>query len=147
MKKFLIAALALSMFMACNNSAQKTKESQDSTISQNENTNSAGKGKIVFAETSYDFGTVKEGAVVDYTFKFKNEGTEPVILAQVTAGCGCTTPNYSTEPVLPGKEGEVSVSFNSAGHPGVQQKLVTVTSNAENGILTVELKGTVEKVN
>ena len=144
MKKLLFAGLALSMFVACNN-PQKSEQAQDSIASPQAEENHAGKGKITFENTTYDFGTVKEGEVVDHTFKFKNEGTEPVILAQVSASCGCTTPSYTKDPILPGKEGEIKVSFNSAGQPGVQQKIVTVSSNAENGVLTVELKGTVEK--
>ena len=142
MKKLLLAGFALSMFVACNNQSQTATDNADTIHAE---VNPVGGGKIVFEEAKFDFGTVKEGTVVDHTFKFKNEGTEPIIIGQVSTSCGCTTPNYTKDPVLPGKEGEISVSFNSAGHPGVQQKLVTVSSNAENPILTVELKGTVEK--
>lgn len=145
MKKLLFAGVALSMLItACNNSSQKTDASTGSVAVESAE-EKVGGGKIAFVENKFDFGTIKEGAVVEHTFKFKNEGTEPVILAQVSTSCGCTTPNYTKEPILPGKEGEVSVSFNSAGHPGVQQKFITITSNAENAIETVELKGTVEK--
>jgi len=82
---------------------------------------------------------------VDHVFKFKNTGTAPVIIAQVAASCGCTTPDYTRDPILPGKEGEIKVSFNSQGQVGNQQKIVTVSSNAANNVTTVEIKGTVEK--
>jgi len=145
MNKLLFAGLALSMLVACNNSSKNVNEAADSTVTVEGEATAVGGGKIVFEESKYDFGTVKEGAVVDHTFKFKNEGTEPVILGQVSTSCGCTTPSYTTDPVLPGKEGEINVSFNSAGHPGVQQKLITISSNAETPVMTVELRGTVEK--
>lgn len=144
MKKLLFAGAALSMLFACNNPSQKSDESGDSTAYET-SSNTAGTGKITFESDVFDFGTIKEGEVVEHTFKFKNEGKEPVILAQVTASCGCTTPSYTVDPILPGKEGDIKVSFNSAGQPGVQQKIVTVSSNAENAVTTVQLKGTVEK--
>lgn len=143
MKKLLFAAVAASLLMACNNTTNSETANNDSTNTAEEYTHTTGDGKIVFEQDEYDFGTIKEGEVVEHTFKFKNEGTEPVILAQVTATCGCTTPDYTKDPILPGKEGEVKVSFNSAGHPGVQQKFVTISSNAQNPVLTVQLKGTV----
>jgi hypothetical protein len=144
MKKLLFAGAALSMLFACNNPSQKTVDSSDSTGFE-ANAATTNSGKIAFESDVFDFGTIKEGAVVEHTFKFKNEGKEPVILAQVTASCGCTTPSYTVDPILPGKEGEIKVSFNSAGQPGVQQKFVTVSSNAENAVTTVQLKGRVEK--
>lgn len=144
MKKIVFSALALSVLIACNNSTQKIANQQDSTSVQTEG-NLVGNGKIAFESDAYDFGTAKEGDVIEHSFKFTNEGTEPVILAQVSASCGCTTPEYTSEPVLPGKTGKVNVSFNTAGQVGVQQKIVTITSNAQNNVVTVQLKGTVEK--
>jgi hypothetical protein len=47
---------------------------------------------------------------------------------------------------LPGKEGEITVEFNSAGQVGQQQKIITIASNAESNITTVQLKGTVEAI-
>lgn len=145
MKKLLFAGLALSMLVGCNNSQQGENSNNADTIENNVEEPKGGKGKIVFAEEVYDFGTIKEGEVVEHVFRFTNEGTEPVILAQVTASCGCTTPDYTSDPILPGKEGEIKVKFNSAGQGGVQQKIITVSSNAENAVTTVQLKGTVEK--
>ncbi|MGN0003438.1 MAG: DUF1573 domain-containing protein [Sphingobacterium composti] len=143
MKKVLFIGAALSMLLACNNPSGKSQESGDSTLTVATSNDEA--GKIVFDSDVYDFGSIKEGEVVDHTFKFKNEGKQPVILAQVSASCGCTTPSYTVDPVLPGKEGEIKVSFNSAGQPGVQQKIITISSNAENAVTTVQVKGTVGK--
>jgi len=139
-----IAAVAI--LAACtNNSAQKATGVDESA---NEDTTAGAVqalGVIEFESSAFDFGTVKEGVVVDHAFKFKNTGKAPVILAQVSASCGCTTPSYTKEPILPGKEGEVKVSFDSHGQVGVQQKIITISSNAENNVTTIQLKGTVEK--
>ncbi|SKB63738.1 Protein of unknown function [Sphingobacterium nematocida] len=102
-------------------------------------------GSIEFENAVFDFGKVKEGAVVEHVFKFTNGGTAPVILSQVSASCGCTTPDFTKEPILPGKTGEIKVSFNSLGQVGTQQKIVTVSSNAEPRVTTVQIKGVVEK--
>lgn len=145
MKKLFFAGIALAMLVACNNQSQNTGDAQDSQVESTENINQNGNGEIVFESTEFDFGTIKDGEVIDHTFTFTNQGTEPVIIAQVSASCGCTTPSYTKEPILPGKQGHIDVNFNSAGQLGVQQKIITVSSNAKNSVLTVQLKGTVEK--
>lgn len=144
-KKFLFSALVIGLITSCNN--QKTTTNNEPTASEESipaDAVSAEAGVIEYENTSFDFGKVKEGEIVEHIFKFKNTGNSPVILAQVSASCGCTTPDYTKEPILPGKEGEVKVVFNSDGQVGNQQKIVTVISNAENKVTTVQIKGTVE---
>ncbi len=138
--------VAVAVLAACNQPVQKNETNSEETLVTTDSLSNAEKsGTIEFAETAYDFGTVKEGTVVDHVFMFKNTGKAPVILSQVSASCGCTTPDYTREPILPGKEGEIKVSFNSQGQVGKQQKIVTISSNASNKVTTVQIKGTVEK--
>lgn len=98
---------------------------------------------LAFKAESHDFGTVPEGPAAEYEFTFKNTGKEPILLQEVKASCGCTTPSYSKEPVKPGQTGSVKASFASAGRPGPFTKTITVTSNA--GVKVLTIKGTVEK--
>jgi len=149
MKKLILSCVAVTvLFASCNQAAKQNEDSQAAT----ENTTSGvtegndGIGKMDFEETVFDFGKIKEGDVVKHVFKFKNTGTSPVILSQVSASCGCTTPTYTTTPILPGKEGEIAVEFNSDGQVGQQQKIITIASNAESNITTVQLKGVVEAI-
>lgn len=86
---------------------------------------------IEWEEMEYNYGSVKTGEIVKHTFRFKNTGTNPLILTRVKASCGCTTPKYSTEAVPPGGEGFIDVSFNTTGKSGVQRKSVTVTANVQ----------------
>ncbi len=79
--------------------------------------------------TEHDFGTINEGDVVTYTYKFKNTGQAPLIIENVRPSCGCTAPSWTKEPVPVGGEGEVVVEFNSKGKPNAQNKTVTVTAN------------------
>ena len=148
--KFILGlALSASLGLAsCGNSAQSDGQTADS-IAQGTDSLAAngqtGIGRIEFAEAAFDFGQVKEGAIVEHVFTFNNTGTAPVILSRVSASCGCTTPSYTQTPILPGKSGEIKVSFNSDGQVGKQQKIVTVASNADNGVTTVQIKGEVLK--
>jgi len=96
-----------------------------------------------FKTEMHDFGTVEEGPTADFEFAFTNTGKEPIILQNVHASCGCTTPSYSKDPVLPGKTGIVKASYNTIGRPGAFTKSITVATNAGTKVLTI--KGTVEK--
>ena len=146
LKSILWSCTLLSFVVACNNATQSTDKGNDTVdVVDSLHTAEGPHGKIEFAETAYDFGTVKEGDIVEHVFKFTNSGEAPVILSQVSASCGCTTPDYTKDPVLPGKEGEIKVSFDSKGQVGKQQKIVTISSNAENKVTTVQIKGTVEQ--
>jgi hypothetical protein len=103
-----------------------------------------GQGQLSFGKDSHDFGVVVEGTQATYDFEFTNGGDAPVIISNVSASCGCTTPFWTKEPVLPGKKGKVTASYNSAGRPGVFYKTVTVVSNAQNANVVLTIKGTVE---
>ncbi len=98
---------------------------------------------LAFKMDTHDFGTVPEGPAAEYEFKFKNTGKEPITISKVQASCGCTTPSYSKDPVLPGKEGAIKASYNTNGRPGAFTKTITVVSNAGTKVVTI--KGTVEK--
>ncbi|MEC3878799.1 DUF1573 domain-containing protein [Parapedobacter sp. 10938] len=97
------------------------------------------------AEDAYDFGTVNEGEKVNHEFKFTNTGSAPLIISNVQASCGCTTPEYSKNPIAPGDEGLVKVVFNSAGQLGKQHKVITITSNAASEHTLLHLRGEVVK--
>lgn len=100
---------------------------------------------ITFEESKYDFGSVVQGGVVDHVFKFKNTGTQPLIISNIGVSCGCTTPEWTKEPVAPGKSGTIAAHFNSAGKMGMQNKVLTIESNATGGNVTVALVGEVKE--
>ncbi len=102
-----------------------------------------GQGVLKFTKDTHDFGTIVEGKVASYDFQFKNEGNAPIIISNVAASCGCTTPYWTHEPVLPGKTGKITASYNSAGRPGPFTKTITVTSNATEASLILTINGNV----
>jgi len=102
-------------------------------------------GKFQFERESHDFGRVVEGAVPTYEFRFKNVGTSPITLEYVKPSCGCTSPEWSKEPVMPGDEGVIVVKYNSQGRLGMFNKSITITSDAEEATKVITIKGVVEK--
>lgn len=102
----------------------------------------AQKGVAKFATETHDFGKIEQGKPATFTFEFKNTGTDPIIINDATASCGCTKPTFSREPIMPGKTGSVSATYNAAAM-GPFNKSVTVTSNGESPSVVLYLKGEV----
>ncbi|SIT78727.1 DUF1573 domain-containing protein [Pontibacter indicus] len=84
---------------------------------------------ITFNATEHNFGDIAQGDVVEHTFTFTNTGTQPLIIDRVDVTCGCTSPDWTKEAVMPGKTGFVKAKYNSAGRMGQQKKAITVHSN------------------
>lgn len=85
--------------------------------------------RIYFEETQHDFGKVKEGTKVEYTFKFENKGTEPLVVKDVKTSCGCTAAVVSSNTLKPGEVGSLKVGFDTKGRVGRNSKSVTIVSN------------------
>ena len=138
MKKALLLALSLSVMGF-------TAQAQTAAVKPaNAQTKVAGP-QIQFEEMKYDFGSIKTGDVVEHTFKFKNVGTQPLVISNIGVSCGCTTPDWTREPVMSGKSGTVTAKFNSAGKMGMQNKVLTIESNSAAGNAMVSLVGDVKE--
>lgn len=102
--------------------------------------------KATFKKQVHDFGKVAESAGnVTCEFTFKNTGTAPFIIQRVQTTCGCTTPDYTKEPVLPGKEGTIKVTYSTIGRVGTFNKDVTIFSNVPDSIYKLTIKGEVTR--
>lgn len=100
--------------------------------------------KIKFDVSNYDFGKIKEqDGKVTYNFKFKNVGTDNMVITRVQASCGCTTPEWTKEPIAVGKSGIISVTYNPAHRPGIFNKTITVYGNIEDGKYILKITGEV----
>ena len=99
---------------------------------------------LTFETTDHDFGTVKEeGGPISHEFVFTNTGKAPVIINNVKASCGCTTPSWTKEPVAPGEKGTIVAQYNPQNRPGAFRKSITVTSNADPSTSVLYIKGNV----
>ncbi|MFA5329618.1 MAG: DUF1573 domain-containing protein [Prolixibacteraceae bacterium] len=100
--------------------------------------------RIAFEKLQHNFGTFQEELgpkTVD--FKFKNDGKSPLILNNVQASCGCTTPEWTRQPVAPGASGVIKVSYDPRNRPGSFNKTIRVSSNAENANVVLSISGVV----
>jgi hypothetical protein len=97
--------------------------------------------KITFDETVYDFGKIKEGDVVEHTFKFRNTGNRNLMLLYHKTTCGCTVPEFSKDPYKPGATGKIKVIFNSKGKKMAQNKKIKIFSNTYPNMTTLTMKG------
>ncbi len=104
---------------------------------------------LEFPETTYDFGKIMEGEKVTYNYKFKNTGSEPLIISNAKGSCGCTVPSWPKEPIAPGADAEIKVQFDSKGKGKVggnnQSKRVTITANTDPVNTYLTIKGIVDK--
>jgi hypothetical protein len=89
--------------------------------------------KISFEKEVHDFGKIKEdGGMVAYEFTFTNTGNEPLVITNVRATCGCTTPTWTQNPVMPGEKGFVKAAFDPRNRPGNFNKSIIITTNTIN---------------
>ncbi len=105
---------------------------------------SQSKADMEFKKTEHNFGTIKEeiGAVTTQ-FEFTNKGNSPLVIHRVTTSCGCTTPGYTREPVLPGKKGAISAQYSTVRRPGTFNKTITVYTNVPDTVYILTIKGNV----
>lgn len=160
--RFTIISFSLLMLLgACSSNTRATQQEQTveeimaapsirnsdivrSPVSANAPADTNDVAKMTFVETTYEFGEVLEGDIVEHTFKFTNTGTQALLISNARSTCGCTVPQWPKNPILPGEEGEISVKFNTANKKSRQTKPVNITANTYPAMNTVYLRGTVK---
>lgn len=120
---------------SCHSGTQKATPTDKSDES--------GVAKFVFSEEIHNFGSLKAGEVVSFTFIFRNEGTKTLIITGFDSGCRCTEVKIENKNIEPGQEGRIEVIYNSAGEVGRQLKTITLYSNAEPAQKQLYLKANV----
>lgn len=152
MRKIFVLAFVAISFASCQNATKTNETASTATESaavagaSTEAAVPAGDAAVMdFEKGNYDFGKITQGEKVSYSYKFKNSGKSPLIILNATATCGCTVPEVPKEPIKPGEEGEIKVVFNSTGKSGMQDKVITVTSNAQPHIASLHLTGEVKE--
>lgn len=100
---------------------------------------------VEFEAKSHNFGKIEESAgYVSCVFKFKNTGDIPFVINTIGVSCGCTTPQWNKAPVMPGKSGEITVTFDPLGRPGIFEKSINITCNAGGGSIKLLISGDVK---
>lgn len=99
---------------------------------------------ISLDKTTADYGTVKTGSDGHRFFIVKNTGDKPLILSNVKASCGCTTPEWSKDPILPGKTTQIKVGYNTAANGFFNKQVEIFSNDPANSRTTINITGTVD---
>jgi len=97
-----------------------------------------------FVTEVIDYGKIALNADGVRTFKFKNVGKSPLVINDIKSSCGCTVPKKPAGPILPGDSGEIEVKYDT-NRPGGFSKSITVSSNADEPVKMLQIKGIVLK--
>ena len=146
MRNIFILSILYIFSFGCNNASNKIQENNTENINSNIKPTSNQTDSKINAQiidnggaaafeflneggTVWNFGEINQGESPEFTFLFKNNGNEPMIISNAKGSCGCTVPVWPKEPIPPGETGEISVKFNSKNKQGAQNKTVTLTAN------------------
>lgn len=148
MKRLILSLIIILGLISC-----ETKEGKLSTNLVNNPSSADGikRGNntpaIKFEKTEHDFGKILQGEQVSYTFKFKNVGDAPLIITSIEKTCGCTTTDFSSTPIKPGDSGKITITYDSKGHKGFQNKRLVVKANTNPSETILRIKAQVENIN
>ena len=147
MKNSIVIVFISFVFIACNdNAASKidvSKQEKRTSVSLDQ-VDSPTNPKMDFESTEWDFGEIDQGDAVEYAFKFKNSGTDPLIITNAKGSCGCTVPEWPREEIAAGASGEIKVKYDTK-RIGMINKSVTIQSNATNSpTKIIRIKGQVK---
>lgn len=157
MKKLVLLFAISSFIYSCQSAEEKATEEvlkgklstdlvENPRTADNTNTNDlANLGHLQFDDTLHDFGTMKEGEKVEYEFSYSNTGKKAIIINEAKGSCGCTVPEFSTEPLQAGGQSKMKVTFNSQGKSGYNEKTVSITTNGNPSVYTLKILATVNK--
>jgi len=137
MKKVLILLAVVFAIVSCQTADKKIPSLTDDQ-KRNSLSDSANYTTIEWLDsTSQDLGTVKEGKMVEVSYRFKNTGTHNLIIANASASCGCTKPEIPQEAVAPGGEGVIKARFDSKGRLNLNEKQIFVNANTNPSNITL----------
>jgi hypothetical protein len=130
---FIAAGVLLSCTSTDASSKQGNGDSATHAQQMNAVNDSANYTTVQWIDSTYqDIGKVKQGQVAEVSWRLKNTGTKPLVIAQVLPGCGCTVAEKPEEPIMPGGESVIRAKFNSSGqHEGEHRKYLSVVANTK----------------
>jgi hypothetical protein len=139
MKIFISVICLVCIIFSCNiRNTRKLPAVLGSAVSQFHDSTS-----VQMIDSAYNFGNVTDGEKVEYSYRFRNTGKNPLIISSAIASCGCTVPEKPEKPIQPGDTGFLKVVFNSQGRVGEAHKTITVISNAYPNFPELQFTGQV----
>lgn len=121
-----VSIFATVCLSACNNGRVKT--SKDISVNSTQLT------KITSNKTIHDFGSIKQGEILAYSFYIENVGDSNLVINKIESSCGCTVVKWEKKPLLPKRKMKIEVEFNSSGRYGKQYKVISIFANVPNKV-------------
>ena len=146
MEKILLPLLLAFLLVSCGDDDSKINTGLVNNPASATESSNTKEPKIEFAVLEHDFGKMIQGEQVSFTYKFKNTGNAPLIISAVEKTCGCTDTKFPKEPIKPGQEGGISITYDSKGHKGFQNKRVIVKANTNPSETILKFKAQVQTV-
>jgi beta-lactamase regulating signal transducer with metallopeptidase domain len=141
LKFALVVPLFAGMTVLANNNVSLINQDTKLTV-EVKNSNA---GKFAVDKSTHDFKTIKEkDGKVTAIFTFTNNTDKPVVITNVKPSCGCTTPEWTKEPIAPEKQGHVKATYDPAGRPGPFDKTITVETSGDPSSIELRIKGSVD---
>lgn len=143
-KQLFILSLFVLAMSSCSEPAEEVSTDMLHFPSSSDSNADKALPEITFENTTYEFGKIFEGEIVEYSFDFKNTGDAPLVLTAVEPSCGCTVPkNWPKTPLAPGATGTIIVEFDSHQRVGKTNKNIAVVANTSPSKSLLFLKGEV----
>ena len=146
MKRLVLSLLLAVLLVSCGDDDGKINTGLVNNPASATESSNVKEPKIEFAVLEHDFGKMIQGEQVSYTYRFKNTGDAPLIISAVEKTCGCTDTKFPKEPVKPGEEGGITITYDSKGHKGFQNKRVIVKANTNPSETILKFKAQVQTV-
>lgn len=140
MKKTIVLTLALFLGLSsCKKNETPEQLVEDTTVYQDPSVMEASAPtgpltNLVLKESHWDFKDVKKGTSVEHVYEVTNTGENPLIISEVKPACGCTAPEFTKNPIMPGEKGSITLRFDSSSFDGFQNKSALVYANVEKPI-------------
>ena len=138
-------------FLSCNDAAKKIEITQNRLSTDlvnnnqtlNEKNENLSQPVVEILDPEFNFGEIKQGEKVSHNYKIKNIGNSDLLISSAKGSCGCTVPEWPKDPIKPGKEANIKVTFDSKGKKGKQAKRVTLMTNAIPNVKILTIKGNI----
>ncbi len=138
-------------FLSCNDAAKKVESTQNRLSTDlvnnnqtlNEKNENLSQPIVEILDPEFNFGEIKQGEKVSHNYKIKNIGNSDLLISSAKGSCGCTVPEWPKDPIKPGKEANIKVTFDSKGKKGKQAKRVTLMTNAIPNVKILTIKGNI----
>lgn len=139
-KSILVLAMASLVAVAC----QKKEEVTTQTPQVEEVIEKTAITSLALSENHYNFGAIKKGETVQHTYEITNTGDNPLVISDVKPACGCTAPEFTKDPILPGQKGKIVLSFDSTNFDGLVNKQASVYANVEQSPIMLTFSAEVQ---